>query len=277
MNHFNTTYLNRAATLLWDHTFSPSLINEARGNAAGWMEKDLASNPNAPWGLPQVGFNGTGGISVNGFGIGSFNGFDQWTYAGKDVLTKVQGAHTMKMGGEFTRLLSVDAPFWADRPGYTFNNIWDFLNDAPVAENAQFDPKTGVPSALRKDVRDNLVGLFFQDNYKARPNLTLTAGLRWEYFGAISEKTGKLATVVLGTGANLFTDMSVRTGGHQFTPQKGNFGPQLGFAWNPNTIHQRTKIDRLEIQWPQPSGQVETFTNLPLDRYITIVEASGIR
>jgi len=42
-------------------------------------------------------------------------------------------------------------------------------------------------------------------------------------------------------------------------------------------IGTRTKIDRLEIQWPLPSGRVETFTDLPIDRYITIVESSGIR
>jgi hypothetical protein len=236
MNTFNTTYINEAETAIWDHTFSSTLINEARVNAAGWREKDLASNPNAPWGLPQVGFNGTGNITVNGFGIGSFNGFDQWTYAGKDVLTKVHGAHTLKMGGEFTRLLSVDAPFWADRPGYTFNNIWDFLNDAPIAESAQFDPKTGVPSALRKDLRANIIGLFFQDNYKVKSNLTVTAGLRWEYFGPVSEKNGKLGSVVFGTGANYFSNMSVRTGGGLYNAQRGNFGPQLGFAWSPRTI-----------------------------------------
>ncbi len=236
MNNFSSTSINRAETAIWDHTFSSTLINEARVNAAGWLQKDLSTNPNAPWGLPQVGFNGTGGITVNGFGIGSFNGFDQWTYAAKDVLTKVHGAHTMKMGGEFTRLLSVDAPFWADRPGYTFNNIWDFLNDAPVAESAQFDPKTGVPSALRKDLRSNIPALFFQDNYKVRSNLTVTAGLRWEYFGPISEKNGKLATVVLGSGPSMFSNMSVRTGGNLYDSSKRNFGPQLGFAWSPRQL-----------------------------------------
>jgi hypothetical protein len=248
MNLFNTTSINRAFTGIWDHTFSPTLVNEARINAAGWMQKDLGNNPDAPWGLPQVSFNGTGGITLNGYGIGSFNGFDQWTYAAKDVLTKVHGAHTMKMGGEFTRLLSVDAPFWSDRPSYSFNNIWDFLNDAPVTENAQFDPQTGVPSALRKDLRSTVTALFFQDNFKARPNLTLTAGLRWEYFGPLSEKNGKLATVVLGTGAGLFTNMSVRTGGTQFDAQKTNFGPQLGFAWSPKQFAGHDFYNRLVIR-----------------------------
>lgn len=42
-------------------------------------------------------------------------------------------------------------------------------------------------------------------------------------------------------------------------------------------IGSRPKIDRLEIKWPQPSGKVETFTDLPIDRYITIVEGAGIK
>jgi enediyne biosynthesis protein E4 len=37
----------------------------------------------------------------------------------------------------------------------------------------------------------------------------------------------------------------------------------------------RTKIDWLEIQWPQPSGKTEKFTDLPIDRYVTIVEGQG--
>jgi hypothetical protein len=38
-----------------------------------------------------------------------------------------------------------------------------------------------------------------------------------------------------------------------------------------------TKIEKLEIRWPKPSGRIETFTDLPIDRYITIVEGAGIK
>jgi hypothetical protein len=41
-------------------------------------------------------------------------------------------------------------------------------------------------------------------------------------------------------------------------------------------IGKRPKIDSLEIQWPQPSNRVETFTDLPIDRYITVVEGFKI-
>ncbi len=40
-------------------------------------------------------------------------------------------------------------------------------------------------------------------------------------------------------------------------------------------IGQRAKIDWLEVKWPQPGGGVERFTDLPLDRYITITEGAG--
>ena len=248
MNLFNSTYKNRAATIIYDHTFGATMSNEFRLNAAGWEEKDLSQNPGAPWGLPQVSFNGTGTVTIEGYGIGSFNGFDQWTTAGKDVLTKVHGAHTMKMGAEVTHLKSVDAPFWADRPGYTFNNIWDFLNDAPVAENAQFDPQTGIPSAEIKNLRNNLVGVFFQDDFKVRPTLTVTAGLRWDYFGPIHERDGKLASVVYGSGADRFSDLRVRTGGGQYNAQKSNFGPQLGFAWSPREFVGHDFANKLVIR-----------------------------
>ena len=40
-------------------------------------------------------------------------------------------------------------------------------------------------------------------------------------------------------------------------------------------IGDHPKIDWVEVKWPQPSGAVERFTNLPIDRYVTLVEGSG--
>jgi predicted NUDIX family NTP pyrophosphohydrolase len=41
-------------------------------------------------------------------------------------------------------------------------------------------------------------------------------------------------------------------------------------------IGQAAKLDLLEIKWPQPSGKVERFVNVPINRYITIEEGKGI-
>lgn len=40
-------------------------------------------------------------------------------------------------------------------------------------------------------------------------------------------------------------------------------------------IGQRSRIDHLDVRWPQPGGSVERFEKLPLDRYITIVEGTN--
>jgi enediyne biosynthesis protein E4 len=38
-----------------------------------------------------------------------------------------------------------------------------------------------------------------------------------------------------------------------------------------------TKVDWVEVKWPQPSGRVERLTDLPIDRYVTVVEGKGVR
>ena len=42
-------------------------------------------------------------------------------------------------------------------------------------------------------------------------------------------------------------------------------------------IGPRNKIDKLEIRWPKPSNRVDVFTELPIDRYIRIVEGVGVK
>ena len=62
------------------------------------------------------------------------------------------------------------------------------------------------------------------------------------------EKYGKLATVVLGSGANQLSGLHVRTGGSQYNAQKTNFGPQLGFAWSPGRMLGRDFNSRLVLR-----------------------------
>ena len=37
------------------------------------------------------------------------------------------------------------------------------------------------------------------------------------------------------------------------------------------------KVDWVEITWPPPSGRVERMTNVPIDRYVRVVEGKGIQ
>ena len=61
---------------------------------------------------------------------------------------------------------------------------------------------------------------------------------------------------------------------HQFKVGGGSYlsyhDPRIVLGLGP-----RTKIDWLEVKWPQPSGSTERLKNLPIDRYIKIVEGEG--
>ena len=140
-------------------------------------------------------------------------------------------SQTMKFGFDFTRLYYLNDPIGA--PQYVFYNIWDFLNDAPEAENGAFQATTGLPGGFRNDNRQNLFGVFFQDDWKARPNLTLSAGLRYSYFGPLTDKNNNMGVLTFGTGTSLLTGITIRTGIGAWNAQKLNFGPQIGFNWSP--------------------------------------------
>jgi len=241
-NFWHHEQVNDAFSVIWNHTFSPSLLNEARANAAGWRWNEVATNPQAPFGLPEDNIDNIGTASFNYFGAPGPSNLNQWTYTYSDILTKVLGRQSIKAGGELTRLYYLNNPVYAARPSFNFNNLWTFANDAPYNEGGQFDHSTGVPFANRQDDRVNVWGFFVQDDYKVTPNLTVNAGLRWSYFGAFYSKQNNLDVVNLGTGADTLTDLSIRVGGSLYNAQKGNFGPQLGFAWQPDKFTKKMVI-----------------------------------
>ncbi len=240
---FHHNELHKALSAIWDHTISSDFLNEFRVNAANWKFNEIASNPQAPVGLPQDNILQTGSITINNFGPNAGNILDQWTYTFKDVATKIHGRHTIKFGGEITRLFYLNNNTTAGNgvPNYFFFNIWDFLNDAPREEQGKFNPNTGFPTALRQDDRENLWGLFIQDDFKLRRNLTLNLGLRWSYFGPLSSKQGNIFTAFPGPGANFLTGLVVQPA-HSWDAQKNNFGPQFGFAWSPTRFKDRLAI-----------------------------------
>ena len=66
-----------------------------------------------------------------------------------------------------------------------------FANDAPLFYQINADPRTGGPAQSKRNFRSTTDALFFQDDWKLLPQLTLNYGLRWEYYGRITEKNNK--------------------------------------------------------------------------------------
>ncbi len=241
-NLFHHNQINDAFSVIWNHTFSPSWLNEARANASGWRWNEIADNPQAPVGLPADMIVKIGSITLNQFGSALGSDLNQWTYGYKDVATKVIGLHTVKFGGEYTSLHYLNNPVSTARPSYTFYNVWDFLNDAPENESGTFNAATGFPGASRSDDRENLFGFFVQDEWRIAPNLTINAGIRYSYFGALYAKQNNLPVVAFGQGTAQYTGLSIHFGGDLWTPQKGNFGPQVGFNWSPNMFNSKLVV-----------------------------------
>jgi Carboxypeptidase regulatory-like domain/TonB dependent receptor len=231
---------NTAGVLLWNHTFSPTLLNEARFNVTRWYFDDFASNPNLPWGIPYTQVEG--GVPTIGWGLSGAGVFYQTTFNFRNVLSKVVGSHGLKFGGDISREQNNDTVAWAARPSYFFNNLWNFANDAPIREEGHFDPRNGIPTDLKKYIRASSYALFAQDDWKVRPNLTLNLGLRWEYWQPLKEKFGNLSKLVLGSGQSVISDARFVVGEPLHEPDRNNFGPQIGFAWSPSRFGSKTVL-----------------------------------
>ncbi len=240
-NLFHHNQINEAFTLIWNHIFSPTFLNEARVNAAGWRWNEITSNPQSPVGLPTDNIDTIGSISLANFGPSVGSILDQWTYGFRDVATKIIGRHSVKFGADFTRLFYLSDCAGCGVPSYNFFNMWDFLNDAPQAESSGFNPQTGYPTTERQDDRQLIWGTFVQDDFKFRPNLTLNLGLRYSFFGPLSSKQGNMFVAIPGAGSSYLTGLNVRLG-HSWIPQRDNFGPQIGFAWAPSAFNDKMVV-----------------------------------
>jgi Carboxypeptidase regulatory-like domain/TonB dependent receptor len=240
-NLFHHSQINEAYSVIWNHTITSTLLNEFRMNLAGWNWNEITSNPQQPIGLPEDYIEQVGNITVQSFGASIGSILNQRTGTIKDVATKVAGRHTIKFGGDITRLFYLNECTGCAVPSYRFFNIWDFLNDAPHQENGNFNPHNGDPTIEKQSDRENLLGFFAQDDFKVRKNLTLNLGLRWSYFGALSDTQNNMYAAFPGSGSSYLTGLTVRPA-NSWTPQKDNFGPEIGFAWSPSFFHDKLVV-----------------------------------
>jgi Carboxypeptidase regulatory-like domain/TonB dependent receptor/TonB-dependent Receptor Plug Domain len=122
-------------------------------------------------------------------------------------LTKTISHHTLKFGWDYERT-NVDGIESNAVNNQLFTTESDFLQFGPVNSGFFLLLTVGglTPQANQIHLRNNYDGFWFQDDWKIRHNLTINAGLRWDYDSAFDKKN--------------------------------NFSPRIGFAWSvtPKTV-----------------------------------------
>ena len=175
-----------------------------------------------------------------------------------DASTLTDGKHDVKFGGDVRRV-HFDLLGDTDSTGnYTFTG---FFTEEPGSTSSGIDDTgssladllLGLPQQTslqapdgKAYLRENVDDVYAQDDWRALPNFTLLAGLRYEYFSPYSEKYDHLATLdtgdnfasvanVLPNGIGAFTGKYPRT---LVYPERDDFSPRFGFAWSliPNTV-----------------------------------------
>jgi hypothetical protein len=245
--------------LAWNHTLNSTTLNEAR---IGYTRLNfVAVQPVNPLDPKSVGFTGinvqdpalsswpkidlsSGGYFILGF---SNNGpqprIDQ-TYQVDDNFTKMLGRHTFKLGFNMRRF-QVYNPFAFSLNGnFAFGGVGAYSTG-----DAGADFLLGIPDSYAQGGKDIINARsqeyysYFQDQFKIRPNFTLTYGTGWSIdtplgdnyhsnHAGIALRPGQQSTVYSNAplGYVFQGDQGVNAFG---TTKYGHFGPRFGFAWSP--------------------------------------------
>ena len=161
----------------WTHTFSPTTLNEFTAGQSR-VEGVLGSGAK-DYTVPSISVNGINADGGMAYGVGFAQGdFIQHNYHWRDVLTHVRGTHTLKFGYEGWYGDDVE-PFqgpWS-QPKFAFDNL---LTSSPgrsqQRERRDVQPATGQQQLWNWDAASRTFGLFVEDTWKARRNLTVTLG-----------------------------------------------------------------------------------------------------
>jgi hypothetical protein len=229
-----------AGQAAWTHTFSSNTLNELTGGQSR-VEGVLGSGAK-DYTVPSISVNGINADGGQAYGVGFAQGdFIQHNYHWRDVLTHVRGTHTLRFGYEGWYGDDVE-PFqgpWS-QPKFAFDNLLKLAQDAPTNEaGVMYNPATGTQQLWNWDAASRTFGVFAEDTWKARKNLTLTLGLRYDDSG---NPWSKSASTVFGNfyfGTGSTKAAQIASGFAKATPNAllqsvtNLWSPRVGLAWDP--------------------------------------------
>jgi hypothetical protein len=154
------------------------------------------------WGVPNIGITGLSGLGEES--DAPFINHDT-TFQVVDNFCWSVGQHSIKFGGELRRVLYdqiggvVTRGRWAFDGRYTGNPLVPVASrgGAPFADFllGHFNRSEGQVGAPIANFRSGYYALYAQDSWKARPNLTVNYGIRWEYDQPIYDKNDNIVNI----------------------------------------------------------------------------------
>ena len=248
----------------WTRTISPTIVNEARGGWHRFNEAEVFGTTNdanydvvGKMGLPLVSRlpeeYGPPSISVSG-ADGGYNLYNLQRQIGPrirsnsiapltDNLSWQKGHHFLRFGVDVERRGVTFGQARAPRGAFNFNgtytgaSIADFMLGYLSSDSIN-------PTHTNTDLANTWMAFYVNDDFKVTPRLTLTLGLRYDYFQRYKQSDDKFVNVEQNgfVIANTVTPATSQFGRGLIKPDKNDFGPRFGFAYRPTFLPGETVI-----------------------------------
>lgn len=265
------TLKSQAAIFVWNSLLTSNITNELRLSYARYDSNTNAVDPSSET-IPSIeiselgmlGFNAAANRTAIGLAVNLPQFRINNTYQIQDSISIIKGDHTMKFGVDW-RWLQVKSFFFPTVRGrLAYSTLQNYVND--VADIAA--------TVNRPLVGGDVLGFyewwelywFAQDQWRIRPNFTLSFGLRYEYPGDSFKYLKDLNQRILAANNN--------DPGFVFDPVPGtdtnNFMPRIGFNWNPQTSDEGflgflTGGDKLVVRGGYVRSYDANFININLN------------
>jgi hypothetical protein len=222
------------------HIFSPALLNTFRFGFSRNVPIDQAiQDPPIPTNLqfvPRTGLMGSisiSGTSLSGVGdaipgekraVNSFQIADDMNYT--------RGRSTMKFGVHLNRVQFNGFNPGRDAAQYAFRSLRDFFNANP---NGRFRGTVlDCCNDAHRSFRDWIIGLYYQNDFRMTPRLTVNMGMRYEFITVPTENHGRIGNIKGGWDVIYGATIDDIVVGNPWieNPSLKNFAPRLGFAWD---------------------------------------------
>ena len=257
-NVANTKSNQHNDVLGWDHTFSPSLLNQLRVGFNRFFISDFTSaygiDANNQLGVP----NGNLAVFPDESGIASMMWSTTWTGVGDpgsvpqgpgrmanyyqyiDTMNWVRGRHNFMFGGDFVHISAFVRNPQNDPRGQFF--ISGNYTGLGTSGSQISDWLVGALSGVWRDefmtkpqTRTNWFGFFGQDTYRLTNKITLNLGLRFDVYTPTVDVNNKQSNFVTsGPGAGLIQMASSSNRSPNVNTFYGNVAPRLGVAYTPD-------------------------------------------